>query len=479
MTYGIISSGIYVPIYRLKREVIAKSWERHALKGEKSVANTDEDSLTMAIESSLNSLRNVDKATVDAVFFASVTAPYAEKSHASMVATVCDLADDVFTADFAYSPKSGTAALKAALDAVAAGSVRQALVTASDCPLAYPKSDQEQLAGDAAAALVIGTENVLAEFKYGYSVNTEILDNWRNYGEVFNHTSEARFASEKGYQTTMGKAIKGLLRKAGLAPADIKKVVLTSPGLRDSAQVAKKAGFELEQLCDPLMMQIGYCATAQPLLLLAAAIETAAPGDYFLIASYGNGADAFLFQATQAIANYKSTQLKKALSTKHYLETYTRYLSFRGLLETVPGEPFRTFPSTAATWRDAKSILKLYGSKCKKCGTIMTPINRICAKCGTKDEYEEICLSGNTAKVFTFSIDNLAGRGDDPTVVQTVCEDEQGTRYYLLMTDFDKNSIKIGMEVEFTFRKVYVGGDFNNYYWKCRPLVEGGNTDVL
>ena len=42
---GITSFGAYVPIYRLNREILAQVWGGKG-KGEKAVANADEDSLT-------------------------------------------------------------------------------------------------------------------------------------------------------------------------------------------------------------------------------------------------------------------------------------------------------------------------------------------------------------------------------------------------------------------------------------------------
>jgi uncharacterized OB-fold protein len=158
------------------------------------------------------------------------------------------------------------------------------------------------------------------------------------------------------------------------------------------------------------------------------------------------------------------------------LQSYNRYLSFRGLLATVPGEPFRTFPSNAAYWRDRKSILGFYGSRCRKCGASIFPVNRVCHVCGTKDEFDFVMLADRQAKVFTFSIDKLAGRADDPVVAQTVAEDSDGTRYYLTMTDFDEAELEIGLDVEFRFRRIYEGGNYINYYWKCSPIRNGGNA---
>jgi 3-hydroxy-3-methylglutaryl CoA synthase len=475
MNVGITSVGIYIPYYRLKRETIARAWERRALKGEKSVANTDEDSLTMAVESAINCFRHIDRGEIDALLFASTTAPYAEKSHSSLVATVCDLKSDVFTADFAHSTKAGSSALKAAIDAVTAQSAKQALVTAADCPVGYPKSDQEQLMGDASAAVVVGRDNVIAEIVSSFSVNNEIIDVWRNYGERYVRTAEGRFATDEGYMPAMSLAVRGVLKKAGRDVKDIQKVVFSSAALRESSQLAKKLGFIPEQVQDTLMLQVGNCGTAQPLLLLVAALEEAKVGDLILMAAYGGGADAFIFRVTDNIKKIQEVPVvRKYLENHRALESYNRYLSFRGLLETIPGEPFRTFPSNSAYWREQKSILRFYGSKCKQCGASIFPVNRICYACGSKDEYEEIRFSDRKAKVFTYSIDNLAGRSDDPVVVQTVAEDNEGTRYYLLMTDFDQTEVKIGMDIEFTFRKIYEGGNYINYYWKCRPVRNGG-----
>ncbi|MDJ0931708.1 hypothetical protein [Breoghania sp.] len=379
------------------------------------------------------------------MLYASTTAPYAEKSQAGFATTAIDLKYTIHTADFGSSARAGTSALKAALDAVASGSNARVIVIAADCPLGYPKSDLEQIAGDAGAAALIAADDLVAIYRESFSLNNEILDNWRNSGDKFPHSAESRFAKDEVYNRAVSQAIKGLLSQVDLKPEQISKLVLATQGLRDSSKIAKHLGFAPERLSDPLRLQVGYCGAAQPLLLLANALETTAPGDLILVA--------------------------RNLARGRPLESYNRFLSFRDILEAQPGEPFRTVPSTAGYWRDQESLLRFHGSKCTKCGTITTPMNRVCPTCHSKDEFETVRLSDRKARVFTYSIDNLAGRSDDPVVVQTVCEDDEKTRYYLLMTDFDKDKISIGMPVEFTFRKVYVGGNYINYYWKCRPAA--------
>lgn len=471
MNVGITSAGVYVPYYRMTRETVNTAWGVRGGKGEISVANTDEDSVTMAVEAALQCVKTIARQDIGSLYFASVTAPYAEKSQATLIAAACDLDSDLYTADFAHSTRAGSSALKAAIDAVKAGSVKQALVTAADTRTAYPKAPKELLLGDGAAALSIGAEHVIAEFVESVSVSNEIIDYWRNYGEKYVRTAEGRFALEEGYTAAMKQAVKALLKKANVTPDQIAKVALVSQGTKDNEKLAKSLGFQPEQVQSNLMDVVGDTGCAQGLMLLAAALEEAKPGDLVLVAAYGNGTDAMLFKATDNIDNFAAEQrVSKALNTKRYLTSYARFLSFKESIQTVPGEPFRTFPSNAAYWRDRKSILSFRGSVCKKCGQGMFPMNRVCCKCGSADEYEEVRFAERPAKVFSFSIDNLAGRSDDPVVVQTSVEDMFGVRYYMLMTDFEKNEIQIGTDVEFTFRKIYEGGNYINYYWKCRPV---------
>ena len=100
----------------------------------------------------------------------------------------------------------------------------------------------------------------------------------------------------------------------------------------------------------------------------------------------------------------------------------------------------------------------------------MFPINRVCGNCGAVDDFIKVKNVEKITKLYTYSVDYLAGRSDDPIVIQAVMEDEQGTRFYMNMTDFAEEELAIGMELEFTFRKIHDLGDFPNYFWKVRPV---------
>jgi len=391
------------------------------------------------------------------------------------VATAADLRPEIITADFGNSLRAATEAFRAAVDAVVSGSASQVLVTASDCRIGYPRSSFEQTFGDAAAALLISNSAkpaVLVE--RSYSLFNELYDVWRLDKDTYVQSWEDRFIIEHGYTETMEKAISDLLRKEALSVQDISKAVLYAPTSRAQQGLARRLGFDVKtQLQDLLVGDVGITGCAHALLMLVAALEEAKAGDRILVASYGSGCDALLLRVTEEIERVKDSRrgVKGHLNSKRALPSYARYLSYRGLLEPQPGEPFRLFPAATTSWRERNWAIRMHGSKCKNCGTVTFPIERVCYNCRSKDNFEEVRLSDRKARVFTFTLDNLAGRSDDPTIPQIGVEfDYQGTRTYLPMTDCDPKEVKIDMPIEMTFRRLYEGAGMYNYFWKCRPL---------
>jgi 3-hydroxy-3-methylglutaryl CoA synthase len=468
---GIISYGAYIPLWRLARDAVAEAWGSGSIRGERSVANNDEDTITMSIEAAVDCSAGLEREEIDGLYFASTTSPYKEKECSTLVAMATDLKPEIITADFANSLTAGTAALRAALDAVVSGSARQILVTASDCRLGYPGSNYEQTFGDAAVALLISnTDEPAVVVESSYSLSNELYDVWRLDKDIYVQSWEDRFIIEHGYIENMERAISGLLQKKTLSIQDISKAVLYAPTLRAQQRLARRLGFDVNMQLQDLLINTG-CAHA--LLMLVAALEEAKAGDKILVASYGSGCDAFLLSVTEQIEKVKDNRraVKGFLDSKRPLPSYVKYLSYRGLLDPKPGEPFRLFPAATTSWRERNWAIRMHSSKCKNCGTVTFPIERICYKCRSKDNYEEVRLSDCKARVFTFTLDNLAGRSDDPTIPQVGVEfDYQNTRTYLPMTDCDPSQVTVDMPVEMTFRRLYEGAGMYNYFWKCRPV---------
>jgi 3-hydroxy-3-methylglutaryl CoA synthase/uncharacterized OB-fold protein len=471
---GITSFGAYIPFLRLNRSAIA-----NGLKGERPLANFDEDSITMAVAAALDCLRGVQRDSVDGLFLASTTFPYQEKQAATTVALASDLPPHIMTADFANTLKAGTTALRSAADAVAAGTAQQVMVAAADIRLGAPGSLLEQSLGDGAVAILMGKDDVIATLEDSYSLCHEIMDIWRIDKSPYIRSWETRFTGSAGYEYTMMEAISGILQKTGLKPSDITKAVFYTPNAKASARLAGRLGFDPKsQLQDPLFNFIGDAGTPYAIMLLVAALEDSQPGDILLLGNYGNGADAFIFKVTERINHMVPRGgIKQHLKSKQVFDDYRTYLCCRGILpgiESIYPIPYG-HTSAPALFREVNQNLRLHAAECEKCGTVQYPPQRTCVKCRSRDQFQPVRLSDKPAKIFTFSIDNVSSIIDSPAVI-AVIDFEGGGRMECFMTDhgmkevqISQDHITIGMDVEMTFRRLFEREQIINYFWKARP----------
>jgi 3-hydroxy-3-methylglutaryl CoA synthase len=472
---GIISIGAHIPIHRLLRADIGKYWEGRGLPGERAVASYDEDSLTMAVAAARNCLKNTNK-KVDAIYFASTTAPYKEKQSAALMAAVLSFAE-IQTMDFSNSLRCGTSALSAALNAVNSGAAETVLVVAADMRLFHPKSAQEMTSGDGAVALLVGKEDVIAEIEWFDSYCDEIQDVWRIEGEQFLRTAEDRFVQDLGYARVVRNSVGKSLKKRQAAPGQFKKLCGNFTDPKSIGRVAAKLGFNPEeQLQAELNTGVGDTGTAMALMNAAQALEGLCPDQSVLVASYGNGCDVLSIKATEKMRDYKPAKsIASQIETKIMMSSYSKYLIWRGLVDVAqtPRPPLaERQPTPSAQWREVKGELTLSGTRCQECGTPQYPPQRVCMICKTKDKMDLYNFNRIPAKVVTFSNDYIMETLDSP-VTTTVVDFEGGGRMICDMTDRKLDEAVVGMEVEMTFRKLYSVGGINNYWWKCSPVRQG------
>ena len=162
---GIVSYGGYLPLNRIDRDIILKGmgWLHQVahMKGERGVANFDEDSVTMAVASAMNCLEGYDRDLVGGLYLATTTSPFKERRCADIIGTTLDLKSQIRTADFTDSISAGTSALIAAIDSISAGSANNILLCASDVRVGKPGSSQELSFSDGAASLLLGNEGAV------------------------------------------------------------------------------------------------------------------------------------------------------------------------------------------------------------------------------------------------------------------------------------------------------------------------------
>ena len=464
---GIAAYGAYVPRYRLGAETAG--WNS---RQERAVANFDEDSVTMAVAAGADCLTGRDRSAIDGIIFASTTPPYAEKQCAAIVAAALDLRQDIFGVDVSNVLRAGTNAVQAGLDAVAAGRASEVLVVVADSRQGPPRGETERASGDGAAAVVIADHDVIAEHVGSHSVTDNMLDTWRTPGDSFVRTWEDRFATEEGIERIVPEAFSVYCQRASIGPADVSKIALYAPDARRHARLARQLGFGEEQIQEPLFGVVGNTGAAFVPMLLAAVLETAAPGDLLLGVSYGDGSDVLGFQVTPAIAGTAKPAMGVSgwMAAKKVLASYETYARWREVwtLDDASRRPAPASPSVSALWREGDKNVRLYAARCRACGYVQYPAQRVCVECRRLDDSEPVRLSEKPAEVFTYSMDYIAGAVDTPLVV-VVVDFEGGGRVLCMMTDRELDEVRVGMPVGMSFRKLRVVNGIHNYYWKAIP----------
>jgi 3-hydroxy-3-methylglutaryl CoA synthase/uncharacterized OB-fold protein len=464
---GVTHVAPYFPRRRLDRALVSKAWGTRAGAGSRTVAAVDEDALTMAVDATAACLEAGAPAP-DALYFASTSAPFREKQVASVVATACDLPRTTAVADFAGSVRAGVAALRAALDGVRAASVETAMVAAADVRVAEPGSELEGLLGDAACAVAVGREGVVAELVATASVAEEFTHLWQTDQQRFLQVSDARFGNAYGWARDVPEAVGAALRKAELPASKVAKLALGAPDGKVAASAAKKLGIEPGALVPSLAGDAGVLGSPEPLLLLARALETAGPNEFIVVAGYGEGADALVFRTTAALPAARPRPLADALQPAIPLASYERYLWARGVLPNdVGGEPVPTY----IEWKELKQDIRLYGSRCLECGLVQYPMALVCLGCNARERLVDHKLA-RRGTVFTYTIDMLAQVWEHP-MPMVIVDLDGGGRVYLQGTDYTEGSVEVGAPVELTFRRLNEVGGQRNYFWKVRPAHRG------
>jgi len=477
---GIKSYGAHIPRFRLDRNIMQMALlflGFAPLRGEKAVANWDEDSITMAVAAAQDCLNGEDLGKVDGLYFASTSQTYALRQNAGIIAAALDLKTDSRTADFTDSTKSGTGALLAAADAIAAGSLNSCLVCAADLRVSKVASNGDYTYGDGAASFLLGKDDVIANIEGTFSTTHDFVDRRRLEGERLEHMWEERFIRDAGYMKFIPEAAAGLVKKYNLNVKDFSKVIYACAFTGAHGALGKTLGLAPEQVQDPMLATVGDTGSAQTLMMLVAALEDAKAGDKIMVISFGQGCDAFYLTVTDKIAKIKNKKaIKRNMANKVALGSYEKYLAFRKLMPCeigIRGEE-TMFTSFSIVSRDNRELYGMVGVKCKKCGTPSYPPQRICPNpdCGAVDQNEPYRFTDKNATIFTYTSDFLSPSIDPPASYGFI-DFEGGGRTGVDFTDCDANALKIGMPVELAFRIKFADEKRAavNYGWKAMPIV--------
>lgn len=479
---GIVSFGAYVPRLRLQRAAVvqAHQWfapglKAHA-KGERAMANWDEDAITMAVEAGRDAMPAEERRHLATLVLASTSAPFSDRQNAGVIKEALNLRDDVLTLDVAGSQKAGTGALLLALQA-AAGAAGSTLCIASERPRARPGSEAELVNGDAAAALLLGKDPI-ARFVGSHSVSIDFVDHFRGHDAEFDYAWEARWARDEGYIGIAGQAVRDTLAKLGLQGEDIAHLIVAIPASGVGEAIAKTAKIPVTALMPSLGPVLGHAGCAQPLVMLAKTLASAKPGDRILVLGFGQGCDALVFEATDRIAHQRAKRGVDGWLARRKAETnYMKFLAFSGLLEVERGmrAEFDQKQPLTALFRNRKTVLGLVGGRDPVSGEVQFPPTsiRVGAEIAAVTPLEAYPLADRPAQVLTYTADNLTYTPDPPSCYGMI-EFEGGGRMLAEFTDLDPAAVEVGLSMRMSFRIKAIDERraFTKYFWKATPSEE-------
>ncbi|HUD17595.1 MAG TPA: OB-fold domain-containing protein [Acidimicrobiales bacterium] len=474
---GILSIAGYVPYRRLQRSAVAAVFGSGGGKGTRSVASHDEDTTTMGVEAARLALRSAPGAATEAIWFATATPAYLDKTNASAIHSALRQPAHVAAFDFGGALRSGVGALRSAL---AAGGSGTTLVVVSDMRDGLPTSADESAGGDGAAAVVVGDGEagspVIAEYLGAASVTDEFLDRWRTAGNRRSKVWEERFG-ETRYVPLGAEAWESALKVAGLTADQVELVAVTGMHGRAAKALTRKLALGDGVVVDDLTSSVGQTGTAHPGLVLASMLERAQPGQVVAVVALADGADVLLFRATEALSSWAAAEPVADQIAGAADLSYGKFLSWRGMVTTEPPrrpEPQRV--SATAAWRNEEWKFGFVGSRDRSSEAVHLPPARVSMKGGAVDDMDPVERADSGATIATYTIDRLA-YSPSPPIVFAVLDFDGGGRFPVELTDVDPDRVEIGDRVTMTFRKLFTADGIHDYFWKAKPARVAPSDD--
>ena len=483
MSVGIHAFGGYVPRRRLQREVIAatNAWFNPGLKGlgkgERSIANWDEDAVTMAVEAARDALGSTgrDGDVIQGLYLASTSLPFQDRQNAGIVAEALHLGHSLRTLDVTGSQRAGTSALVTALQAVAGGG-GPVLVVGAEKRRTKAASPLELTTGDGAAALLIAQGGGAARLLGHATETVDFVDHYRGQNQAFDYVWEERWVRDEGYLEIVPKAVVRALDAAAVEPGAVTHFCFPSAARRVAAMLASKLGIPAASVRDNLQGTCGEAGAAHPLLMLVHALEQARPGDKVLVTGFGQGCDALVVEAGERrAAATPLLGIAGHLTRRREEPNYQRYLAINDLVTIERGLRAEVDKQTGLTtlYRNKDMLLGFIGGRCRTCETPQYPKSNVCANptCNAVDSQDDYPFSERTATLNSHTADRLTYSPDPPAYYGMVQFDEGG-RAMMDLADIDPDTeLQVGQPMRMVFRvKDYdTNRGFRRYFWKATP----------
>lgn len=464
--------GVGIPSHRLSVADINAAWSRKGGRGQIAICGPDEDALTLAWSAANTAIAasGFDSDQIDGLWWGTTRPPFAEGPNHSILGATLSLRSNAVGCLTTGSHHAGIDALFAAADAVAAGTVRTAVVVMSDAQRPGVGTTFEARCGAGAAAVVLVAESDAAPGSAVLGARTTyalpLLDRYR--GDAESDTRDlydGRLFREEMFLPIVGHVAEQI---ATVEPS-LSAWSLPDPDGRLAGTIAKS----VNAIGDAHASAASYAALgdtgAAAVLVGAIGAFAATSGGTTALVAYGGGrASAVSITATAPLAGASSALI--AIHAAGTPASYTRMLRNRTQLvsngETIPmGVP----PESALFARGALEMLQMLGGRCVDCGTINTPpsIHPHCIACGGgKMEAVELAREGT---VHTYVINYTMPAPFEAPLPIAVIDLDDGSRIMLQVAD-DGSNVEIGARMRLVLRKYAHERGAPVYGFKAQPL---------
>lgn len=453
----------YLPLVRFERAAAAQALRFAGLggrsAGRRAVAGWDEDALTLAVEAGRGA------PAPERLVFASTSAPFFERSHATLAATALALGEQVRTNDVAGSRRCGVEAL---LDALTGRGT--SLIVAGEKRPAKPGSAQHTGFGDGGAAIAVGDAGGARLLGHA-SRSHDLLDIYASREAPLPYAYEERFVRETAVREILIPTIRAACADAGVEPGAIRHAAIHEPLSGMWRDVAKPLGIHAPNHSATLEAAAGDLGAAHALFALSLALNAAQPGDLVLVAGFGSGCDALLLEVTGEVAGTgaAAAMLRQGVLSKDY----ARFLSLTGAIDLDFGvrAEFEQKAQATVLERAGRDMLAFVGGR-DSAGNVQFPKSRIPVRPDATgpEPLVDVRLVDEPATLKSVTADRLNYTPDPPFWFGLV-QFDNGARVLMELTDAGADGFAVGdaLGMRLRIKSQDRRRGFRTYFWKAAP----------
>lgn len=459
--------GGYLPLLRFDRTAATRALRFAGLGGRgaglRALAGWDEDALTLAVEAA----RPLATSIPDRFVFASTSAAFFDRSQAVLAGEALGLPPTVRTSDVGGTRRCAVSAL---LDALLGSG--DTIVAAGETRVARAGSAQHTGFGDGGVAVRIGSSGGARLIGHA-SIARDLLDFYSSRDLPTGYAAEERFVRDTASQDVIVPAIRAACEHAGIVPDRIAHAAVHEPLAGMWRGIAGAVGTKASNFAATLEGQVGDLGAAHALFSLTLALDAAQPGDVVLLAGFGSGCDALLFEKTGPVTG--ASEAAAALSQGRKTDDYARFLSLTDAVSLDWGVRAETEQKAQPTVlaRHGRDMMGFVGGR-DPAGNVQFPKSDLPVRPDAtgREPMTDIRLADCPATLVSVTADRLNFTPDPPFWFGLV-QFDNGARVLMELTDADSVGFNVGdaLVMRLRIKSLDRRRGLRTYFWKAAPAI--------